>query len=200
MVLSIGDSMRDSAAALQQKNPQMRHHHFPHLHGLSATDDLVSLLLAETGFSCPPPAVARWRKRLQDAMLDCHFSLGQTRFLLCGEPDQVSGIATSLREAGGKIDTLISTTRSAQLQRVDAAELLVGDLGDAEERADRFDLVVGNFHAEAMAHRLHKGLLLRGYPNWEQVGNQLKCDVLYEGGCNLLFEAANIATHIRERH
>ena len=39
--------------------------------------------------------------------------------------------------------------------------------------------------------------MLRGFPNWEQVGNALKNDVLYEGGCYLLFEAANTASAAR---
>jgi len=41
-------------------------------------------------------------------------------------------------------------------------------------------------------------LVLRGFPNWEQVGNQLKNDVLYEGGTYFLFECANAASLMRE--
>jgi nitrogenase molybdenum-iron protein NifN len=74
----------------------------------------------------------------------------------------------------------------------------VGDLEDAEMAADEFDVIVGNGHCEALAHKLHKGLVLRGFPNWEQVGNALKNDFLYEGGCYLLFEAANSASSARE--
>ena len=92
----------------------------------------------------------------------------------------------------------ISTVDSPQLEKIKAAKVLVGDLEDAEQLADDYDLIVGNYHCEAQAHRLHKGLLLRGFPNWEQVGNPLKNDVLYEGGCYLLFEAANIASVKRD--
>ena len=76
-------------------------------------------------------------------------------------------------------------------------QVIVGDLEDAEEMADDYDVMIGNFHCEAIAHRQHKGLLLRGFPNWEQVGNSLKNDVLYEGGSYFLFEAANTASKAR---
>jgi len=194
LVISVGASMQASAAALLKKNPDMRHHHFPHLQGLVACDELAAVLLEETAFSAPPLPVARWRQRLQDAMLDAHFSLGQTRFLVVGEPDQLVGICAALAEAGGKISVAISSVDSPQLEGLNADTVLVGDLEDAEMHADAYDVIIGNGHCEALSERLHKGLVLRGFPNWEQVGNQLKNDVLYEGGCYLLFEAANVAS------
>ena len=182
LTISVGDSMQSCAAALLKKNPGMRHHHFSHLLGLDASDALTEMLLAETGFSGPPLAVARWRRRLQDAMLDSHFSLGQTRFLVAAEPDQLVGLCQSLYDVGGKVTVAISTVDSPRLQKLVADKVLVGDLEDAESLADSYDLIVGNGHCEALAHRRHKGLVLRGFPNWEQVGNPLKNDVLYEGG------------------
>ena len=196
LVLTIGDSMEKCAAALQIKNPQMRHKHFAHLSGLEAADNLLEFLLQEAGSKLPPAKMIRWRQRLQDAMLDCHFSLGQTRFLVAGEPDQLAGICQSLFEAGGRVAVAIATVPSPQLERLRADKVLVGDLEDAEPLAGEFDLVVGNGHCEALAHRLHKGLVVRGFPNWEQVGNQLKNDVLYEGGAYFLFECANAASSL----
>jgi len=192
-VLSVGDSMRPCAKALLAQNPAIKHLHFAHLHGLEATDGLVEALLQASGRSQPPAPVVRWRQRLQDAMLDSHFALGQSRFLVSGEPDQVAGLCQSLHEAGGRVPVVISTVDSPQLEQIKAAQILVGDLEDAEDLHAEYDLVIGNFHTEALAHRHHKGLLLRGYPNWEEVGNALKNDVLYEGGAYFLFEAANAA-------
>ncbi|NCO50858.1 MAG: nitrogenase iron-molybdenum cofactor biosynthesis protein NifN [Deltaproteobacteria bacterium] len=194
VVISVGDSMQNSAAALLKKNPEMRHQHFSHLCGLEATDSLVELLLAETGFSSPPLTLARWRKRLQDAMLDSHFSLGQTRFLVVGEPDQLAGICQALSDVGGKVKVAISTVDSPQLVKLKADKVLVGDLEDAELLAAEYDLIIGNCHCEALAHRQNKGLVVRGFPNWEEVGNSLKHDLLYEGGAYFLFECANAAT------
>ncbi len=126
-------------------------------------------------------------------MLDSHFSLGQTRFLVAAEPDHLVGICQSLSEAGGRVTVALSTVDSTQLKNVVADKVVIGDLEDAEHAADEYDVIIGNCHCEALAHRLDKGLVLRGFPNWEQVGNVLKNDVLYEGGCYLLFEAANTA-------
>lgn len=198
LVVTVGDSMQGCAAALQKKNAGIRHHHFPHLSGLEAADALAETLLTETCFSGPPPSLSRWRLRLQDAMLDSHFSLGQTRFLVVAEPDHLAALCQCLHDAGGRVSVAISSVDSSQLEKIVADKVIVGDLEDAECMADQYDVIVGNCHCEALAHRLNKGLLLRGFPNWEQVGNALKNDVLYEGSCYLLFEAANKASECRE--
>jgi nitrogenase molybdenum-iron protein NifN len=197
LVITVGDSMQRCAAALQGKNAAMRHRHFAHLHGLEATDALVALLLEQTGVSGPPPGVVRWRQRLQDALLDSHFALGQSRFLVAAEPDQLAGICAALHEAGGRVAVAVATVDSPQLEKLAADKVLVGDLEDAEHMGGACDLIIGNCHCEALAHRLGKGLLLRGYPNWERVGNALKNDVLYEGGAYFLFECANATTQFR---
>ncbi len=193
LVVSVGDSMRGCAEALQRKNPFIRHRHFDQVSGLSGTDALAAWLLAETGREKPPETIVRWRRRLQDAMLDGHFSLGQTRILAVGEPDHLAGLCHTLHEAGARVRVAISTVASSQLEKIPAAKVLVGDLEDAEQLADDYDLIVGSGHCEALAHRLSKALVLRGFPNWEEVGNSLKFDVLYEGGAYFLCECANAA-------
>ncbi len=197
LVISVGDSMAACARALLEKNAGMTHHHFAHLQGLEATDHLVAALLAESGLEAPHPSIIRWRKRLQDALLDSHFSLGQTRILAAAEPDHLAGLCQALHEAGGKIAVAVSSVDSSQLEKIRANKVMVGDMEDVESLRAGYDLIVSNFHAEALAHRYHKGLVLRGFPNWEQVGNQLKNDILYEGGAYFLFEAANAAEHMR---
>ena len=117
--------------------------------------------------------------------------------MVAAEPDQMAGICRSLHEAGGRVALAISTVDSQQLEKIMADRVIVGDLEDAEKLAEAYDVIIGNCHCEALAHRLHKGLVLRGFPNWEQVGSGLKNDVLYEGGCYLLFEAANTASVAR---
>jgi len=120
LVISIGASMQGCAKALQQKNPFIRHQHFDHLSGLDAADALAELLLKETGYRQPPASIVRWRKRLQGAMLDSHFSLGQTRILAVGEPDQLAGLCQSLSEAGGRVTLAISSVDSPQLEKIPA--------------------------------------------------------------------------------
>jgi nitrogenase molybdenum-iron protein NifN len=190
-VISIGTSMLACAAGLQAKNPKMQHVHFDHLNGLEATDDFVATLLDLSGQKTPHATIVRWRQRLQDAMLDSHFTLGQTNLLITGEPDQAAGLCQALGEAGGRIKGVIASGPSAQLARIKAEKVVVGDLDDAETMLANCDLLIGNSHCEALAHLRQKPLLLRGFPNWEQIGHQLTNDVLYEGGCYLLFAAAN---------
>lgn len=197
VVISIGASMQPSAQALLKKNPAMAHLHLAHVQGLAATDALVEKLLALTGRDLPPPAVVRWRKRLQDVMLDGHFSLGQTRVMVAGEPDFIVGACQSLAEVGARIDLALATVDSPQLADIEAERVLVGDLEDAERLQEGYDLIIGNYHCEALAHRCGKALLLRGFPCWEVVGNQLKNDILYEGGAYFLCEAANAAEALR---
>jgi len=200
LVVSVGASMLPCVRALLGKNPAMRHLHFPHLNGLEATDLLAERLLIETGGERPGTAIVGWRKRLQDAMLDCHFALGQTRILLVGEPDFLAGACALLTEAGAKLTVAIATIDSPQLDAIPADRVLVGDLEDAEELYDEYDLIIGNGHVEALAHRYHKGVVVRGFPDWETLGNQLKNDVLYEGGAYFLFEVANAAERMRHSH
>jgi nitrogenase molybdenum-iron protein NifN len=90
------------------------------------------------------------------------------------------------------VTVAVSPVNSPQLKNLRAERIIVGDLEDAESYADEYDIIIGSYHVEAMAHRLHKPVIMRGFPNWEQVGNQLKNDILYEGGAYLLFEVANV--------
>ncbi|MFO7811441.1 MAG: nitrogenase iron-molybdenum cofactor biosynthesis protein NifN [Pelovirga sp.] len=198
LVISVGASMIPCAQELLKKNPQIRHHHFPHLAGLIATDELIKILLDETGFHAPPLQVGRWRDRLRDALLDCHFALGKTCFALTGEPDMLAALGAIIHEAGGKIAVAIAATDSPALDVIQADRVMVGDLGDVEDLAADYDLIIGGTHVEALADRLGKGMVLRGFPNWEQLGNQLVHDCLYEGGAYFLCEVANAV--IRHQH
>jgi nitrogenase molybdenum-iron protein NifN len=197
LVISVGASMLPCVRALQAKNPAIRHLHFPHLFGLEATDLLARRLLVERDLERPAAEIVRWRQRLQDALLDCHFALGQTRILAVGEPDFLAGSCRLLTEAGAKVTVAIATVDSPQLEGLPADRVLVGDLEDAEDLRDEYDLIVGNGHVEALAHRCRKGVVVRGFPDWETLGNQLRNDVLYEGGTYFLFEVANAAELMR---
>lgn len=192
-VISVGSSMRIAAEALQEKNPHIRHLHFDHLMGQDMSDNFVGALM-EIREIAPTPSVKRWRGRLQDAMLDTHFLIGASRFVITGEPDMCVGIAELLQSVGGTIDAVVSTVYSPVLEKIEAKKVFVGDLEDARADFKDADLVISNFHAERILHmdgQSHAGLVLRGFPNYEELGNQLKNDQLYEGSTYFLFEVAN---------
>lgn len=192
-VISVGSSMRIAAEALLEKNPCIRHIHFDYLMGQEMSDNFVSALMEKRQIA-PAPSVKRWRGRLQDAMLDTHFLIGSSRFVITGEPDMCVGIAELLQSVGGTIAAVVSTVYSPVLEKIEAERVFVGDLEDAKIYFKDADLVISNFHAERILHsdgQSHAGLLLRGFPNYEELGNQLRNDQLYEGSTCFLFEVAN---------
>jgi nitrogenase molybdenum-iron protein NifN len=197
-VITIGHSMKVAAEALLKKNPAIRHVHFDHLMGLENNDIFVGELMKIRHIE-PTPLVKRWRGRLQDAMLDSHFLVGAARFVVTGEPDMCIGICELLQSVGGTVDTVVATTYSPVLEKIEADHVFVGDLEDASKHFENADLVISNFHAERLLHmskKSHAGLMLRGFPNYEELGNQLKNDQLYEGSCFFLFEASNTLRHV----
>jgi nitrogenase molybdenum-iron protein NifN len=68
-------------------------------------------------------------------------------------------------------------------------------MSDVEKEMEDGDILISNFHGERICQKLHKTLILRGFPNYETVGNQLKYDLLYEGSAQFLFEVANKLHH-----
>ncbi|MDP3120313.1 MAG: nitrogenase iron-molybdenum cofactor biosynthesis protein NifN [Sulfuricurvum sp.] len=200
VVVTIGSSMKKSAIALQKKNPLIQHLHFDHLMGLDGCDNFVGELM-KLRHTQPNPLMKRWRSRLQDAMLDSHFLIGSSHFVITGEPDMLSGMCALIRSVGGTIDAAVSTTFSEILHTIEADNVFVGDLEDARRFFDGADMVISNFHAERILHMYHNtALVLRGFPNYEDLGNQLKHDQLYEGSTYFLFEIANTLRKVKHEH
>lgn len=199
-VVTLGASMKKSAAALQGKNPAIGHLHFDHLMGLEGCDNFVGALM-KIRQADPKPLMKRWRSRLQDAMLDTHFLIGTSHFVVTGEPDMLVGLCAMLRSVGGTITAAVSTVYSGVLATIEAENVLVGDLEDARQYMENADLVISNFHAERILHSyLHTALVIRGFPNYEELGNQLKNDQLYEGSTYFLFEIANELRKVKHEH
>lgn len=200
-VVSIGNSMKMAAEALLEKNAEIRHEHFAHLMGQDMSDNFVAFLM-KVGQSEPKSGVKRWRGRLQDAMLDAHFLIGSSHFVVTGEPDMCVGMCELIGSVGGTIDAVVATTYSTILEDIESQNVFVGDLEDALEHFEKADLVISNFHAERLLHSTQKetALVLRGFPNYEELGNQLKNDLLYEGSAQFLFEIANALRKVKHQH
>ena len=200
MVISIGASMKKSAAALQKKNPLIEHIHLDHLMGLDQCDNFVGALM-KIRHTDPKQLMKRWRARLQDAMLDSHFLIGSSHFVVTGEPDMLVGMCALIRSVGGTVDAAVSTTFSEVLHTIEADNVFVGDLEDARKFFEGADMVISNFHAERILHSYHDtALVIRGFPNYEELGNQLKNDQLYEGSTYFLFEIANALRKVKHEH
>lgn len=195
LVFTIGKSVEKCGEKILEKNPNIQLFHFDSLGGLEASDKFFKILCKVKNITQPHPSIVRWRKRLQDALLDTHFVIGSSKVVIALEPDQALSVANTIIEAGANIKAIVTTHRNDLLDEIECEHLMVGDFEDVESFLQEGDLVISNFHAERLAIKHKKALLVRGYPDFEGLGNQLKNDVLYEGSSYLLFELANLINH-----
>ena len=195
LVFTIGKSVEKCGEKILEKNPNIQLFHFDSLGGLEASDKFFKILCKVKNITQPHPSIVRWRKRLQDALLDTHFVIGSSKVIIALEPDQALSVANTIIEAGANIKAIVTTHRNDLLDEIECEHLMVGDFEDVESFLQEGDLVISNFHAERLAIKHKKALLVRGYPDFEGLGNQLKNDVLYEGSSYLLFELANLINH-----
>ncbi|WP_024953572.1 nitrogenase iron-molybdenum cofactor biosynthesis protein NifN [Sulfurospirillum arcachonense] len=196
LVISVGNSVEKCAQMMKEKNPSLTHLHFDSLGGLSNSDKFYKALLEFKHIDTPSPSIVRWRKRLQDALLDTHFAIGGANVIVALEPDQILSVVSTITEAGANVKTVISPTKSSALDTL-TCKVIIGDFEDVENELEQNDLLISNFHGERLTKKHNKALMLRGFPNYEGLGYQLKNDFLYEGSTYLLFEIANILEHYK---
>ena len=193
LVITIGRSVKKCGELFKEKHTQSTHLHFDSLVGLQACDDFYGKLLTCKGLSKPHASIQRWRKRLQDTLLDTHFALGKTKVIIADEPDNAYALARALGEVGTKVHAIIA--QRSEISEAFTCKVQIGDFEDVETLLPSFDAIISNYHAERLAKKYHKAVLFRGFPNYEQVGIGLKNNILYEGTCNLLCEFANMMVH-----
>ena len=197
LVISIGSSVKKAGLKLKEKNEKINILHYDSLGGLENSDKFFKDLCKIKGVSKPHPSIVRWRKRLQDALLDTHFAIGSSSVVLALEPDQCISVANTIIEAGANIKAIITTHKNDLLDDIECENLQIGDFEDVEKYLEDSELLITNFHGERYTMRHKKALMLRGFPDYEGLGNQLKNDILYEGSAYLLFEMANIINNHR---
>jgi len=195
VVITIGNSVEKAGKKLKEKNTNMIHLHFDTVSGLLKADKFYKELMQVKKLKTPHKTIVRWRKRLQDALLDTHFAMGGTDVIVAVEPDQVLSITTTIKEAGANIKAVVTTNNSVSLDSVPCDNVLVGDFEDVENELPDADVLISSFHGERLTTKYKKALQVRGFPNYEIVGNNLINDTLYEGSCYMLFELANIINH-----
>ncbi len=199
VIISIGSSVKECGEVfINLINQNTKHIHFNSLNGLINSDNFYKELMDLKKIAKPHQKIIRWRKRLQDALLDTHFAIGSVKFSVVGQNDEVYSICELLSEAGGVINIAIVSEKSNINEQIRAKKVIVGDFYDLESYKNEYEILITNFHGMQIARKENKGLILRGYPNYEEVGNALKNDLLYEGSCYFLFEVANIINHHKE--
>ena len=189
--LVIGGSMNPAADLLQARTgvPDYR---LPHLMGLNAVDALVTIL-ARIAARPVPSSLERQRAQLQDAMLDCHFMLGQSRFAIAAEPDLLVGLSQLLAGVGAETVAAVAPINAPSLTAARCAQVRIGDLEDLEQaaRAGFAELVIGNAHAAPTAERLGVPLIRAGFPQYDRLGGYQRTWIGYQGTRATLFDLAN---------
>lgn len=197
--LAVGESLH-RAAEILGKRSGVPHYCFGHLQGLDAVDDWF-VALAEVSGNPVPEKWQRQRRQLQDAMLDTHFMLGQSRVAIAADPDMLAGFDRLLRGMGASTVAAVVPAKGAALAALEMDTIQEGDLEDLENQARENDaqLLLGNSHAVESAHRLGIPLLRIGFPQYDLVGGFQRCWFGYRGTAQALFDLANLAmSHHRE--
>jgi nitrogenase molybdenum-cofactor synthesis protein NifE len=187
----VGDSLAEAAGLLQEKFG-MPAYGFTSITGLAEADRLMATLASIAGRPVPE-RFRRWRSRLMDAMVDCHYQFGLKRVAIALEADHLKGMTGFLAGLGCDIQVAIAATRTRGLDGLPCANVFVGDLEDLETAAAGADLLVANSNGRQAAAKLGiKAHLRTGLPVFDRLGAHQKMWVGYQGTMNLIFELATI--------
>jgi nitrogenase molybdenum-iron protein NifN len=199
--IAIGAQMARAAEAMEAKTG-VPYRVFERLCGLAPNDELI-MFLSEISQRPTPLKYRRQRGQLVDAMLDGHFHLGGRKVAIGAEPDLLFDVSSMLHEMGAHIEAAVTTTQSPVLERVQAQEVLIGDLEDLETlaKARDCDLLLTHSHGRQAAERLKIPFHRIGMPMFDRLGAGHCRTVGYRGARDLIFALSNlvIADH-EENH
>jgi nitrogenase molybdenum-iron protein NifN len=190
--LVIGRSL-NKAADLLHRLTGVPDYRFDHLLGLEAVDRFVNTL-QQLSEETVPAKLERQRAQLQDAMLDCHFMLGMSRFALATDPDHLLALSEMLAGVGAETVAAVAPVNAPALQSVASEMVKIGDLEDLEKLAKEggAEILITNSHGRESAERLGIPLLRAGFPQYDLLGGYQKTWIGYRGSRQTLFDLANI--------
>jgi nitrogenase molybdenum-iron protein NifN len=195
----VGRSLEQAADVLRARTgvPDYR---FDHLLGLEAVDALVYCLHRISGHAVPR-TLERQRAQLQDAMVDTHFMIGQTRVAIAADPDLLLAFGQCLAQMGAEVVAAVAPAAGPALGSVPVDQVQIGDLEDLEAAARRrAELLIGNSHAVDSATRLGIPILRAGFPQYDLIGGYQRTFIGYRGTRQLLFDLANLVAEHRHHH
>ena len=99
---------------------------------------------------------------------------------------------------GAEVVAAVTPAKAPALERAACAEVLIGDLEDAENLAKsaKAELFIGNSHAVSSAERLHVPLIQAGFPQYALIGGYQRTWIGYRGIRDTCFDAANRFHHL----
>ncbi len=188
----VGASLNKAADVLKKRTgvPDFR---FDGLIGLDATDALVMALI-EISDNPVPGKVERHRAQLEDAMVDTHFMIGQSRVAIAADPDLLNSFSVFLNGMGAEVVTAVTSANAPILKEMQVVDVKIGDLEDLEltARERNAQLLIGNSHCAAAAERLGIPLFHAGFPLYDLVGGYQRTWIGYRGARQALFDLANL--------
>ncbi|WP_165227754.1 nitrogenase iron-molybdenum cofactor biosynthesis protein NifN [Aquisphaera insulae] len=195
--LVVGRSM-EKAADLLHERTGVPNYHFDHLMGLEAVDALVYCLHRISDRDVPRK-LERHRAQLQDAMVDTHFMIGQTRLAIAADPDLLLAFGQLAAQMGAEVVAAVAPAAGPSLSSVPAAAVQIGDLADLEKaaREGRAECLIGNSHAVDSAGRLGIPIVRAGFPQYDLIGGYQRTFIGYRGTRQLLFDLANMLAERR---
>ncbi|HEY9214355.1 MAG TPA: nitrogenase iron-molybdenum cofactor biosynthesis protein NifN [Ancylobacter sp.] len=198
--IAIGAQMHRAAAAMEKKTGTP-FRVFERLCGLTPNDEFLMFLSTVSGRPVPLK-YRRQRGQLVDAMLDAHFHIGGRKLAIGAEPDLLFDLSSMLHEMGAHVEVAVTTTHSPVLERVEAAEVLIGDLEDLETRAKSSgcDLLVTHSHGRQAAERLGIPFYRAGMPMFDRLGAGHQLSVGYRGTRDMIFAISNLIIADHEEH
>jgi nitrogenase molybdenum-iron protein alpha/beta subunit len=127
-------------------------------------------------------------------MRDAHFYFGGKKICIALEPDLAVQTSKWLDEMGTVVELAVIPTLSDAADRIQAAEVLIGDLFSI---TGEFDALIANSHAESTAGRLGITLYEMGFPVYKTFGYTSKVTIGYRGTLAMISEMANL---LMKRH
>jgi nitrogenase molybdenum-iron protein NifN len=190
--LVIGESLK-AAAEQMWKKTAVPNFFFSSLMGLQEVDRWLMILAQISGHTVPDKYLKQ-RKQLQDAMLDTHFMLSDSRMAIAGDPDLVLGFNQALLQVGAQVVAAVVPAKGPSLNHPSFTQVCIGDLADLEQLAleGKAQLLIANSHAAHTAERLNIPLLRAGFPQYDLIGGFCRCWFGYRGTRQLYFDLANL--------
>jgi len=192
--LSIGASVAKAAQLLEERTG-VATYQFDYLMKLDVLDGFIALL-SQLSDKPVPEKLNRQRSQLQDAMLDCHFMIGFSRFAIAADPDLLYSFSQFVNAMGGSVAVAVAPSKADILQHVFSETVKIGDLEDLEKISSEkgIDMILGNSHAVTSAERLGVPILRMGFPQYDLIGGYQRVWIGYRGVRQTLFDLANTLT------
>jgi len=190
--ITVGASLKKAAKLLNERTG-VPSYQFDSMLGLDATDAVV-MALREISGEAVPEKIERHRAQLEDAMVDTHFMIGQSRIAIAADPDLLNSFAVFLSGMGAEVVSAVTSATAPILKNIPTDEVKIGDLEDLEfiARGRQAQLVIGNSHCSAAAARLNVPLLHAGFPLYDCIGAYQRTWIGYQGARQALFDLANL--------